>query len=43
VTNARFRFAYDPVCYIYAVAAVVWAIGGICWLVRKKEAPCTAS
>ena len=49
VTNARFRFAYDPVCYAYAVAAVVWAIGGICRLARrsraaKPEAPaCTAS
>jgi len=30
VTNPRFRFAYEPFCYIYAVAAVVWAIGGIC-------------
>jgi hypothetical protein len=29
VTNARFRFAYDPFCYMYAVAAVVWVIGGI--------------
>ena len=35
VTNARFRFAYDPVCYVYAVAAVVWAIGGICNIVRR--------
>ncbi len=48
VTNARFRFAYDPVCYIYAVAAIVWAIGGICRLVRrpraaKPERLCTVS
>jgi hypothetical protein len=48
VTNARFRFAYEPVCYIYAVAAVVWAIGGIRLLARrsrapKREEPCTAS
>jgi hypothetical protein len=46
VTNARFRFAYDPVCYIYAVAAMVWAIGGVVMLARrgrKQEAACTAS
>jgi hypothetical protein len=49
VTNARFRFAYDPVCYIYAIAAVVWAIGGICKIARpsrasqKEEPACTAS
>jgi hypothetical protein len=48
VTNARFRFAYDPVCYIYAVAAIVWAVAGICRLARgsrkpKPEAPCIAS
>ena len=48
VTNARFRFAYDPVCYIYAVAAVVWAGWGICRLAgrargRKPETLCTAS
>jgi len=39
VTNARFRFAYDPVCYIYAVAAVVWAIGGICRLAHRSRGP----
>jgi len=38
VTNARFRFAYDPVCYIYAVAAVVWTIGGICRLMGRGRA-----
>jgi hypothetical protein len=48
VTNARFRFAYEPVCYMYAVAAVVWAIGGagsIAGRLRghKREEPCTAS
>jgi len=46
VTNARFRFAYDPVCYIYAVAAVVWAVGGMRRLTRgtkPEAAPCTAS
>jgi hypothetical protein len=48
VTNARFRFAYDPVCYIYAVAAIVWAAGGIGRLASrargpKPEALCTAS
>jgi hypothetical protein len=53
VTNARFRFAYDPVCYIYAVAAVAWAIWGICRLagrgrkgkreLRKPDTVCTAS
>lgn len=46
VTNARFRFAYEPVCYMYAVAAVVWAGGGIAMLARrgrKQEAQCTAS
>jgi hypothetical protein len=39
VTNARFRFAYDPVCYAYAVAALVWAIGGICRVVGRSRAP----
>jgi hypothetical protein len=44
VTNARFRFAYDPVCYIYAVAAVAWTVWGICRLARKPEkAQCAAS
>jgi hypothetical protein len=49
VTNARFRFAYDPVCYACAVAAIVWAIGGICRLAGRSRAPkpeapvCTAS
>jgi len=48
VTNARFRFAYDPVCYIYDVAAIVWAVAGICRLARgsrkpKPGAPCIAS
>ncbi|HEX4085847.1 MAG TPA: hypothetical protein VHY22_13120 [Chthoniobacteraceae bacterium] len=45
VTNARFRFAYDPVCYIYDVAAIAWAIRGVRCLVRKrgKPSPCTAS
>jgi len=46
VTNARFRFAYEPVCYMYDVAAVAWAVGGIVWLARrgrKQEASCTAS
>jgi hypothetical protein len=46
VTNARFRFAYDPVCYMYDVAAVVWAVGGIVRLARrgrKPEASWTAS
>lgn len=37
VTNARFRFAYDPVCYLYAVAAIVWAVGGICRLARRRK------
>jgi len=41
VTNARFRFAYDPVCYVYAVAAVVWVIGGACRLAgwRRQREP----
>ena len=49
VTNARFRFAYDPVCYAYAVAALVWAVGGICRLAggshktKPEEAECIAS
>jgi len=46
VTNARFRFAYEPVCYMYDVAAVVWGVGGVVWLARrgrKREASCTAS
>jgi hypothetical protein len=37
VTNARFRFAYDPVCYIYAVAVLVWMVGGILRLVGKSH------
>jgi hypothetical protein len=46
VTNARFRFAYEAVCYMYGVAAIVWAIGGVALLAgrsRKREAPCIAS
>jgi hypothetical protein len=51
VTNPRFRFAYEPFCYAYGIAAVVWAIGGICRLAHRgragrpnPEAPvCTAS
>ena len=42
VTNARFRFAYDPVCYIYAVAALVWAGWGVGRLITRKKV-CTAS
>jgi hypothetical protein len=49
VTNARFRFAYDPVCYMYALVALVWTAGGICRAARrlrgsnKVEDACTAS
>jgi hypothetical protein len=48
VTNARFRFAYEPVCYMYDVAAIVWAIAAIRLAAgrlraRKREEPCTAS
>jgi hypothetical protein len=52
VTNARFRFAYEPICYMYAVAALVWAGGGIHWFfIGRKHAhatpppasPCIAS
>lgn len=49
VTNARFRFAYEPFCYAYAVAAVVWSVGAVCKLAArarasKAEGPvCTAS
>jgi len=49
VTNARFRFAYEPICYIYDVAAIVWAIGGVIYLTRRSRHPkpesesCTAS
>jgi len=52
VTNARFRFAYEPFCYMYAVAALVWAVAGIHWLIigrkhprppRQPASPCTAS
>jgi hypothetical protein len=46
VTNARFRFAYEPVCYVYGVAAIVWTIGGVIMLARrgrKPEVPCIAS
>ena len=39
VTNARFRFAYDPVCYIYAVAAVVWAISAIRRMITPAHEP----
>jgi hypothetical protein len=35
VTNPRFRFAYEPFCYAYAVAAVVWAIWAICRLTGR--------
>jgi hypothetical protein len=38
VTNARFRFAYDPFCYAYAVAALVWAGWGISRLFGKSRA-----
>jgi len=39
VTNARFRFAYEPFCYIYAVAAVVWAVAGVhrLWTSRRQS------
>jgi hypothetical protein len=37
VTNARFRFAYEPVCYIYIVAAIVWAGWGISRLARGSR------
>jgi hypothetical protein len=49
VTNPRFRFAYEAAFYIYAVAALVWAIGGVVCLVRRKRwtnpegSQCTAS
>ena len=48
VTNARFRFGYEPFCYTYGVAAIVWAIGALCHLARPKAktaetAPCIAS
>jgi hypothetical protein len=39
VTNARFRFAYDPICYIYAVAAVVWALRAICRMILSTHEP----
>jgi hypothetical protein len=35
VTNARFRFAYEPVCYMYGVAVVVW----FGWWVSKAWKP----
>jgi hypothetical protein len=38
VTNARFRFAYDPFCYMYAIGAVVWACDAVCRLIGKKNA-----
>jgi len=37
VTNPRFRFAYEPFCYAYAVAAIVWAIAGICRLAGRSR------
>jgi len=45
VTNARFRFAYEPVCYLYACAAIAWAVGLVTGRLRgaKPEGSCTAS
>jgi len=38
VTNARFRFGYEPFCYIYAIAAIVFVIAGIRRLISRPRA-----
>ena len=45
VTNPRFRFAYEPFCYLYAVAALAWAVAGIRHLAARAHSTsvCTAS